>query len=72
MKLTVTFWITTMNETKKQVREIVSKLKSTLPNTKYKTILKQIIINEQQVIYYLRRKKLENIKTQNIKMIMLT
>lgn len=47
MKLTVTFWITTMNETKKQVREIVSKLKSTLPNTKYKTILKQIIINEE-------------------------
>ena len=62
----------TMNETKKQVREIVSKLKSTLPNTKYKTILKQIIINEEQVIHYLRRKKLENIKTQNIKMIMLT
>ena len=72
MKLTVTFWITTMNEIKKQVREIVSKLKSTLPNTKYKTILKQIIINEEQVIHYLRRKKLENIKTQNIKMIMLT
>ena len=72
MKLTVTFWITTMNETKKQVREIVSKLKSTLPNTKYKTILKQIIINEEQVIHYLRRKKLENIKMQNIKMIMLT
>ena len=47
MKLTVTFWITTMNETEKQVREIVSKLKSTLPNTKYKTILKQIIINEE-------------------------
>ena len=47
MKLTVTFWITTMNEIKKQVREIVSKLKSTLPNTKYKTILKQIIINEE-------------------------
>ena len=72
MKLTVTFWITTINETKKQVREIQSKLKSTQTNPEYKATHKQIIINEEQVIQQLRRKKLESVKTQEIKMIMLT
>ena len=72
MKLTVTFCITTINETKKQVREIYSKLKSTQTNPEYKATHKQIIINEEQVIQQLRRKKLESVKTQEIKMIMLT
>ena len=47
MKLTVNFCVATINETKKQVREIDSKLKSTLPNPEYKTVRKQIIINEE-------------------------
>ena len=72
MKLTVTFWITTINETKKQVREIYSKLQSTLTNPEYKATHKQIIINEEQVIQQLSRKKLESVKIQEIKMIMLT
>ena len=53
MKLTVNFCITTINETKKDVREFDSYVKSTLPNPEYKTIHKQMTINEEQVIQQL-------------------
>ena len=75
MKLTVNFCITIINETKKKVREIDSKLKSTLPDPEYKTAHKQTTPNEEQVMHQLRRKKVKNMeglsmvkKTQKIKM----
>ena len=39
----------------KEVREIDSELKYTLPDQEYKTVHKQMTINEEQVIQQLRR-----------------
>ena len=57
MKLTIHFCITSTDETRKEVIQIDSERKSTLPNPGYKTIHKQRTINEEQVIKQLRRKK---------------
>ena len=65
MKLTVYFCITTIDETKKEVRNIDSKLKSILPYPEYKTVHKQITINEGSVIQQLRRKKPRNIESMS-------
>ena len=46
MKLTTHFCITSTDETRKEVIQIDSELKSTLPNPGYKTIHKQRTINE--------------------------
>lgn len=46
---------------KNEAREIDSKLKSTLPNPEYKTVLKQTKINEEQVIQQIIRKKTSKI-----------
>ena len=54
---TVNICITNIDETKKKVREIDSKVKSILPNPEYKTVQKQMTINEEQVIQQLKRKK---------------
>lgn len=54
---TVNICITNIGETKKKVREIDSKVKSILPNPEYKTVQKQMTINEEQVIQQLKRKK---------------
>ena len=54
---TVNICITNIDETKKKVREIDSKVKSILPNPEYKTVQKQMTINEEQVMQQLKRKK---------------
>ena len=48
MKLTVNFCIANINETKKEVIEVYSNLKSTQPNPEYKTSHKQMTINKNK------------------------